>query len=601
MELISKLIGNRLLSGVLLFLFAFALYSPSLKYDFVWDDVEVITKSNVSFDTSYIARVVITDVYKDKTARYYRPMIYTSIVVDKGIWGVSPFGFHLSNLIFNSASVVLFYFMVLLIFGEFGIERKEAAAFLSSVLFALHPMHVESVSWVAGRSDVLCALFLFLALIFHILSSRNLWLLALTALWFSFSLLSKEVAVVFPFLALVFDLLSRRTVNRANILKYGVYILILLVYFYLRSRAFVSIPEVTHEILKEGVGRAADGVERISAFSQYLEFFKTLSGSYVVYLHKIILPFGFNAFITKVPKEAPYLFSSLVILSALTVLSVISIRKKESVTAFGILWVLISLGPSAMVALFSIASTPLAERYLYIPSAGFCLLIGYWVIEAGSRMHLKSIAWGFGFLLIILYAFVAYQRQAVWKDDLSLWRDTSFKSPDHPLPHSNYGLALSNIGKQDEAVKEFEIALSPEMNDSPRGKAVTANNMGIVYIEREDYPKAELWFRKALEYDPGYGKTYYHMGLIYFINGELTGSAESYTESERYLRKALERYKYYGKANLLLAKVYLRKGEKDKALAEARAAIEIGIPADLLKEAYDIIEIDHRGSDQKPH
>jgi tetratricopeptide (TPR) repeat protein len=72
-------------------------------------------------------------------------------------------------------------------------------------------------------------------------------------------------------------------------------------------------------------------------------------------------------------------------------------------------------------------------------------------------------------------------------------------------------------------VRKFEIALSPEMNDSPRSSAVTANNMGTVYLDRGEYPEAEAWFRKARDYDPGYGGTYYHLGLIYFIKGEITG------------------------------------------------------------------------------
>ena len=84
MELISKLIANRPLSALILFLVSFALYSPSLKNDFVWDDVEVITKSNVSYEASYITGVVITDVYKNKNASYYRPAIYASLVGGMG-------------------------------------------------------------------------------------------------------------------------------------------------------------------------------------------------------------------------------------------------------------------------------------------------------------------------------------------------------------------------------------------------------------------------------------------------------------------------------------------------------------------------------------
>jgi tetratricopeptide (TPR) repeat protein len=284
----------------------------------------------------------------------------------------------------------------------------------------------------------------------------------------------------------------------------------------------------------------------------------------------------------------------------LAVLSFISIKMREKVTAFCIFWILITLAPSALIAIVSITPTPLAERYLFIPSAGYCLLIGYWMVEAGSRARLKRIAWGLGLLLIVLFGLTAYKGQRIWKDDLTLWRDISLKSPYHPLPHSNYGLALSNTGELDEAIKEYKLALSPEMKDSPRGLAVTANNLALVYLEKEEYEKAEMWFRRALEYDPSYGKTYYHMGLIYYINGELTGSADSYREAERYVKEALKRYRYYGRANLLLAKIYLGTGEADKAVNEARAAIDIGLPENLLKEARDILEIDNGGSYQEP-
>ncbi len=600
MELISKLTGNRALSAIFLFLISFALFSPSLKNDFVWDDVEVITKGTVSFETSHIISTIVPEATHDKKARYYRPLLYASLVADKGLWGASPFGFHLSNIVFHSASVVLFYFMVLLILTEFGVGGKGGAAFLSSLLFALHPMHVESVSWIAGRTDVLCGLFLFLAFISHILSYRRLWFLVLTAFSFSLALLSKEVAVAFPLLALVFDLLDRRFVNRRGLIRYAVYLAILLIYLYLRGRAFVNLPEATREIVGEGVRQAAEGNEYISRIPGYFEFIKILLSSYLIYLNKLILPFGFNAFITNVPKEIYYVISSLVLLSVSAVLSFISIRKKENVTAFGILWMLIALAPSALVAVFSVASTPVAERYLYIPSAGLCLLAGYWIVEAGRMARLRSFAWGVGFVLIVVYVFASYQRQGIWQNDLLLWRDTSLKSPYHPLPHANYGLALSNIGKNSEAIKEFEIALSPEMNDSPRGKAVTANNLGLVYLDMEDYPKAEQWFLSAREYDPGYGRTYYHLGLIYFIKGELSNSVENYREAEKFLRETLDHYYSYGRANLLLAKIYLRTGERKKALREARAAIRSGLPEPLLKEAGDILEIDNGGGNQQP-
>src|SRR3970282_2918291 len=108
-----------------------------------------------------------------------------------------PFGLYLSNFILHSISTVLFYFLALLVLGEFRVERKEATAFLSSLLFAFHPVHVESVSFIGARADLLSGIFFFLAFIFYILSHRKLWFLILAVICFYFFLLSKKIAFSF--------------------------------------------------------------------------------------------------------------------------------------------------------------------------------------------------------------------------------------------------------------------------------------------------------------------------------------------------------------------------------------------------------------------
>jgi hypothetical protein len=593
MELFSRLTGSALFSAVFIFLVSFAIYSPSLKHDFVWDDVEVIAKSNVSFDASNIAGVVVPGIEKNKKERYYRPVVYTSMVLDNGLWGVSPFGFHLSNLLMNAIAAVLFYFAALLVLRELSGGGREAA-FLSALLFSLYPMHVESVSWIAGRTDVLCALFFFLAFVAHILSYRNLLFLVITALSFALALMSKEVAVAFPFLALGYDLITRRLGGRSNILRYAVYTGLLLLYIYLRGRAFANIPEIPGTGIEAG---ASTGAGLIGAYSGYM---KTILGAYMLYLNKLVFPFDFNAFITSIPLGAVYIASAVVVTAALAVVSAVSLIRKENVTAFSIFWILLTLGPSAIISIFGIASTPAAERYLYIPSAGFCLLLGYWIFRVSEHPRYRHAAVALAIVVVALYAVFTYQRQAVWKDDLSLWSDTSIKSFSHPLPHSNYGLALSKVGDSEAALREYKIALSPEMNDSPRGKAVTANNAGLEYLQMERYPEAERWFLKALEFDKGYGRTYYHLGLINYIKADVTGSPESLADAERYLKKVFEHYYTFGRANLILAKVYMKMGERDKAVKEAETAIKTGLPPALLKEAQDILVIDDESGKNEP-
>ena len=217
------------------------------------------------------------------------------------------------------------------------------------------------------------------------------------------------------------------------------------------------------------------------------------------------------------------------------------------------------------------------------------MLIGHFIFEVGKRINFQKAAWAFGLLLSFSYLFFTIDRQKVWKDDLILWEDTSTKTTNYAIPHSNYGMALKDAGKQDEAIRELLTALDPEVKDTNRGRATTANNLGLVYLDNEDYKNAEEWFLKARYYDSTYGRTYYHLGLIYFIKGEYGNSVSDYRMAEKYLKKTLEMYRSYGRANLLLAKVYIRLGEKEKARENAERAIRSGLIEPLSIEAQGIL------------
>ena len=574
------LIERKAFASLFLFFVSFGVFAFSLKNDFVWDDVQVIEKTYYSFKASRIKSIIIPKIKRSQNlAPYYRPIIFISNVLDRSLWGISPFGFHLSNVVFYSISTVTFYFLMLIVFGEFSVDQKEIKAFLSSLLFTLYPMHVESVSWVAGRTDLLSGLFFFIAFIFHIFSFRKLWFVTLAAFSFFLSLLSKEVAIVFPIVALGFDLLSRKFVIRNFTLKYTFYALLILLYFYLRGRAFDSVPDL---ISQSSTSSTYEG-------SQILGHLKILLNSYLFYIYKLVFPFEFNAFIGSVPNDIYFFISSILVIFLLCVISVISIIKKKYVNPFGIFWVCVTLGPSCLVAISVFSSTPLAERYLYIPSAGYCLLVGHFIFEVGKRINFQKAALALGFLLSFSYLFFTIDRQKVWKEDLILWEDTSSKATNYAIPHSNYGMALKDAGKKDEAIRELLTALDPEVKDTKRGRATTANNLGLVYLDKEDYKNAEEWFLKALYYDSTYGRTYYHLGLIYFIKGEYGNSVSDYRMAEKYLKKTLEMYRSYGRANLLLAKVYIRLGEKEKARENAERAIRGGLIEPLSIEAQGIL------------
>jgi hypothetical protein len=568
------------LAAALVFVISFTVFVPSLKNDFVWDDVRAIRENYNAFRNFNFTHLLIPKDTKRKRVGYYRPVVFSSMFMDRTIWGESPLGFHLSNLIFHSVSAVLFYLLAVLLLGEFKVERKEGIAFLSALFFAFHPMHVESVAWIAGRTDVLCGLFFFLAFIFYMLSYRKLWWLSLSAIPFFLALLSKEVAIAFPIVALGFDLITGRHKSRGNILKYAICGVLVLAYLYVRGRGFIIIPELTGERLEQAAIRG----------SEVLGVLTVMLNSYLFYMKELVLPFTFNAFIGTVPGVNYYLVSSILILLLLCVVGLVSVRKKEGITAFCLVWIMVTIAPSAVIAVSRFAATPLAERYLYIPSAGFCLLLGYLILRLGTTMKAQKIAWGIGFLFVISYLFFTVDRQSVWRNNLALWGDTTTKSSNQFLPHLNYGAALERAHRYDEAIVEYLRALDGESWRTNRQRARVYSNIGIVHGLKGNFASAEEWFDKAIRYDPRYGRPYYHLGVIYLIRGD-RGDFSSYIRSEEYLKKTLKIYPNYGRAYVILAKLYVRLGERDKARENAKKALRSRLNQSLAEDAEYILKI----------
>jgi len=460
---LKGLVRKKIVVAIFLFILSFLVYSPSLNSDFVWDD-EDIKNARFSYTIAKIESVLI-----NPSKFHYRPVLVASWVLDSNIWEDSAFGFHLSSILLHSIVTVLFFFFALVVLSEFKINQKEGIALLSSVIFATIPIHVEPVSFIAGRADLLCCIFFILAFIFHSLSFKKLWFLVLAALSFALSLLSKEVAIVFPLIVLAFDLISRRAAMRSAVLIYSIYVVLFLVYVYIRRTVFervladISLPwinnanafELSDSLSIQGFLQISGGNLNEYFLQGFILKLKLVLDSYFFYIKDLVFPFDLNPFIAGIPHRPIYTFTAIIVILFLFVISFISIRKKEGISAFGILWVLISLLPPMVVALYGIAATPYAERFLYIPSVGFCLLIGYWIIELGRRFDVEKLAWAFGLVLPLLYIFFTVNGQGVWKNNVNLWVKASQKSPYVSMPYINYGHALEREGKFDEAIPQI--------------------------------------------------------------------------------------------------------------------------------------------------
>ena len=260
-----------LLIPFLIFVTSFLVYLPSLKNSFLWDDQILIERSYKKFKNVNFERLFFPKERKSNKNIYYRPVIRTSLTADYLVWNKNSFGYHLTNNLFFSLTSAAFYFLALLVFRQFRNENELLFPVIAaSLVFILHPMHVESVSWIVGRTDLICAFFLILALIAHIQSSKNFFVI-LAPIFFLLSLMSKEVAVTFPFIAVFYDILARRY-KKHNTVLIIIYFLILALYIFMRTRSFVNITPI--DVTPDGVTNSINGIKSQSYL--YLESIKIL-------------------------------------------------------------------------------------------------------------------------------------------------------------------------------------------------------------------------------------------------------------------------------------------------------------------------------------
>jgi len=545
-----RLIRHRVLVAVFLFVISFSVFIPTLDNGLVWDDLTFVENWGPKLKDVPLGLNLLfpSRTEEAKSSKYYRPVFSSSLIMDAKIWENSNFGFHFTNLFLHSVSTVLLYFLILLLFKEFNRGPGESEAFLGSMLFAVYPIHVESVSFISARGDILAAMFLLLCMIFYILSYRNIFFILLAGASFYLSFLSKEVAFSFPVVILGFDLISGRLRSRASIIKYIVIGILVIVYFYLRWGSIGNSLNILNSAVYRETG-SSPGV---------LEFITMFLGSYLFYIWKLIFPYDLNHFIGALPPgDALNVIIAVLLVAGVISVFIISFRKKENITAFSLLWIFATLGPAVLIAIYPLAATRFAERFLYIPSAAFCMLLGYLIVRGGRLTGRRWAAAAAGGLLCASYIVVTVKGQEMWQDEITFWEAVIKKSPDQLVPRVNYGEALRKYGKVDEAVQQHAALLDLNIKGSQRGKSYAAVSLALDYIEKGDYRKAEESLNTALQYDPGIEAKYnYYRGYIYMKQDDIHSARP-------YLEKALELQPVYPQALYLLGVFYWSEAEKD--------------------------------------
>jgi len=560
-----------------------AVYLNSLSNGFVFDDMYTIVHNDHIQDLGKnLPAFFNLDYFKiARTEVSYRPVATLSYFLLYALFGLNPVAFHLASLLLHIFNVIAVYVLVQLLFNE------KKFSLIAALVFACHPVLTEAVNCISYNEDLLATLFYLLALMLYIKSTANensvhrpIYFFAL--IFFLMALLSKEMAITLPVVILLYDCTLKPAAGTGGSIKQvaGIidrkkfcYIgLVLVAAFYLVLRfKFLVNPE-------GGLSHSRAGLFERILFLPDLLF---------DYIKLVCVPLDLNAEYSFAYPQRFLQFSNLlalIIVLAITIGSFFIYRRSKGIF-FGIWWFFITLLPvSNLIEIHN----PIAERYLYLPLVGFCIIISILINEVPRRWILKPLKkqallqYSILIALLFFYSLATVSRNPVWKDNFSIWANTVEKSPNNPIVHGGLGLAYQQRGFLDEAIAEFKkaIALNPRM-------AKNYYNLGRAYEEKESLKDAVAAYKKAVELNPAYTDAYFNLANTYMRLQLIKDAIAAY-------RKVIELNPADVEAHNNMGVAYAMQGEIDRAVAQWEKVLRIDPSnqkaADNISKAKKIME-----------
>ncbi len=518
----------------------FLCFSFTLKNQFTnWDDgfyvtnneaVHKITPENIKIMFSKL----VTDVYV--------PLTLLSFAIEYHFVKLQPFLYILDNILLHIAVSLMIF-----IFG-LKIGLKERAAFLGALLFGIHPMHVESVAWITERKDVLYSFFYMLAILVYwkYLEKQKLSLFVWTVVLGILSMLSKPMALSLPFVLLVCDWMFGRKIDQKALIEKGVHLIYVVPLAYLTFQAHNA-----RAPLKDFV---EGSMLWLWSFTFYLKkFFFPID---LVPIYNVPTPIGFQ--------HIDYNIAFIIFF----VFIYIMIRHGQNrFVRFAFFYYFASIFFIIRMKVEVHVST-VADRFMYLPSLGFCLLIGYFIDDRLAHF-LKKERWKYAttaaltVLLFCVLAFRTAHQTMIWKDNESIW-NLVIKTAPNSTAFNNRGQTYLDRKQYDLAIKDFDSAVK----FLPRHYQAHYNK-GLAMQEQGKYPEAIESYDNALKYKPDYYQALHNKSFVYLKMKKYDLAIESCSKGLALNPKSSGMY-----ANCAKSKMFL--GQYDTAMKDALKAKELG-------------------------
>ncbi|MGA2242992.1 MAG: tetratricopeptide repeat protein [Verrucomicrobiota bacterium] len=566
---------------VLLAVAVFVVFGQTLRHEFVsYDDYDY-------FSSNYHVKAGVTWngaqwAFRTGYASNWHPLTWLSLMLDVQLFGTGPAGLHLMNVLLHAANAVLLFLLLRRMMGlrsnnSIGAPATTAGTLWSSAfvaaIFAIHPLHVESVAWVAERKDVLSGLFFLLTLLMYAryaqkrskvesqesrtqavpaLDSRP-WTLdyGLALLFFALGLMSKPMLVTVPLVLLLLDWwpLERFTIYD---LRFTIRRLIWekIPFFGLSAASCVATVLAQQEAIRSTI-----------AWPLTTRLANALI-SYVTYIAQTVWPDNLAVFY-------PYRFDVPVwqiagaggLLLSVTVLMLAAARRFPYLLV-GWLWYLGMLVP--VIGLVQVGDQSHADRYTYLPQIGLSLVIvwavKYWTASWRWRHQVLGVAAG---SVIVALLAGSWRQTSYWRNSESLWAHTLACTSDNSFAHMNMGVTLTAQDRLDEAIEHFQKALKVRPD-----YAECHNNLGVALRRKGQVDEAIMHFQKALEIHPDHAEIHNGLGFTLVQKGQVDEAIAHYQE-------AIQLEPDYAEAHYNLANMLAKKGQFAEAIVQYQKAIQL--------------------------
>ena len=482
------------------------------RFDFIsFDDHTYVTKNlrvRAGLSRDSVAWAFITT----RTSNWH-PLTWLSHTLDCQLFGLKPGWHHLTNLLFHLANTLLLFTVFKKMTGAIWRSAFVAAA------FALHPLHVESVAWVAERKDVLSTFFLMLTILCYGQYAKNpkvLWYLC-TLFIFVLGLMAKPMLVTLPFVLLLLDYWPlNRCEPESNVRVWGGLIREKIPFFVL-----AAISGTITFIVQKSTG-AVSTIDAIPVSDRIANAVVSYAG----YIWKMVWPANLAIFYPYPKDKLPYwqVIAVAALLLAITIF-VIYFASRYKYLATGWLWYLGTLVP--VIGLVQAGMQASADRYTYVPLIGLFVLIAFGANDIFTRWKYgKVILAAASTAVLIIWAVSTSLQLRYWRDNVTLFQHTLQVTKDNYLAHNVLAHSFYMQGRYDESIAQGYEALKIKP-----GYAVIHNGLGLSLLQKDELDKAVAFFQQAIELRSDYADAHANLGLALYKQGRFEQAIEELAKS----------------------------------------------------------------------